>query len=407
MIVARGEGGVSPLAQVGGLSLLTRAVLTAQRAGATTCYILAPPQNTAILQAELRRDSRVTAELVWEGIQTPRARPWVERAGVCALFPVNRVFRHPFLRELAARVTQRTRAVVATTDGVPGVIVASHAVAAALLLAMAQDDSWDNSIAHLSQDEVCVVPVSPSLCVWVTHRASVVRAERALLSSLENARDGVVDRYFNRRLSRPLSRWLLRTPLRPNHVTCLSCAVGVLAALCFGVGGYWGPLLGAFLLQGAAVLDCCDGEIARIKFLESSFGEWLDIICDTVVHLAIFIGIGVAVWRSGSSAHALLLAAILVLGGVLAFPLVTLAEKTEEWGEQRGGWEDVWIKRLLTALTTHDFSVVILASAVLGKLEWFLWGAAIGAHVFWLCLTWLLVRAGRFVRLRHAWERKG
>jgi hypothetical protein len=45
--------------------------------------------------------------------------------------------------------------------------------------------------------------------------------------------------------------------------------------------------------------------------------------------------------------------------------------------------------------------VVILASALTGKLPWFLWGAAIGAHVFWLLLLWLLWRAGRF----HYWLR--
>jgi hypothetical protein len=94
------------------------------------------------------------------------------------------------------------------------------------------------------------------------------------------------------------------------------------------------------------------------------------------------------------------------LGGVLAFPLVTLAEKTEEAGNRRGGWEDALIKKLLASLTTRDFSVLIVASALTGQLGWFLWGAAIGAQVFWLSLAWLLFRAGRFAWVRRGWERK-
>ncbi|HKA53021.1 MAG TPA: hypothetical protein VKJ47_05115, partial [Candidatus Binatia bacterium] len=73
---------------------------------------------------------------------------------------------------------------------------------------------------------------------------------------------------------------------------------------------------------------------------------------------------------------------------------------------RRGGWEDVVIKKLLAGLTTRDFSVLIVASALIGQLEWFLWGAAIGAHVFWLSLAWLLFRAGRFAGVRRVWERK-
>jgi hypothetical protein len=140
--------------------------------------------------------------------------------------------------------------------------------------------------------------------------------------------------------------------------------------------------------------------------MESPLGDWLDIVCDTVVNIAIFLGIGVAVWRDGVSHHALALAGLLAVGGFLAFPLVTLAEKTEETGERRGGWEDRLIKKLLASLTTRDFSILIVLSAVTGKFLWFLWGAAIGAQVFWLSLAWLLFRAGRFEQVRNVRERR-
>jgi phosphatidylglycerophosphate synthase len=164
--------------------------------------------------------------------------------------------------------------------------------------------------------------------------------------------------------------------------------------------------LGSLLLQFSVVLDCCDGEIARVKYMESPLGDLLDIVCDTVVSIAIFLGIGVAVWHNGASHLALLLAGVLALGGLLAFPFVTLAEKTETAAEACNTWENRTIKKLLSGLTTRDFSVVIVASAVAGQLSLFLWGAAFGAHVFWLCLAWLLHRSGRLKAVHSLWKKE-
>ncbi|MBI3304235.1 MAG: CDP-alcohol phosphatidyltransferase family protein [Deltaproteobacteria bacterium] len=320
------------------------------------------------------------------------------------MFAVDTIFRHPLVQELSRQAAPGKTVVVADTGGVPALALTPGTRASEIGAALAQGKSL-----HVLAGSDTIQTGSPRgrfLC-RLTSGSSLARVEHDLLLSLENPRDGHVDAYFNRKLSRTITRWLLRTPLSPNQITVLSCLVGMLGALCFFPGGYWGPLLGALFLQFSVVLDCCDGEVARVKFMESPLGDWLDIVCDTVVHIAIFLGLGVAVWRNGATSHALALAGVLALGGFLAFPLVTLAEKTEEVGERRGGWEDALIKKQLASLTTRDFSVLIVASAVTGTLNWFLWGAAIGAHVFWLSLAWLLLRAGRFAWLRSVWERKG
>ena len=87
----------------------------------------------------------------------------------------------------------------------------------------------------------------------------------------------------------------------------------------------------------------------------------------------------------------------LALGALLCFPVVTFAEKTEELGRARGGWEDRLIGGMVAGLTTRDPSAVVLTFAVAGKLDWFLWGAAIGAHLFWLALAALMLRSGRLL----------
>ena len=49
-------------------------------------------------------------------------------------------------------------------------------------------------------------------------------------------------------------------------------------------------------------------------------------------------------------------------------------------------------------LTSRDYSLLVLLCALVGKLAWFLWAAAIGAQVFWVALFGLLWKAGRLRR---------
>ena len=404
VIVGPGGGVPSPLTQFGGLSLLKRAVLTAQKVGAKTCY-LCFDQEQENIKHELQNDPRVTSQLVWLS-SMPGQVPQYDKQGKCLIFATDTVFRHPTIQALAPFSPEQVAVVVESTGTATLALVPSSALPL-VIAEIQQGRPWHETTPMQQSTRVQPSSDRGMFLRRVTSPIQAVTVERELLLSLENPRDGQVDTYFNRKLSRRITPWLLRTPLTPNQVTILSCTVGILGALCFFPGGYWGPVLGALLLQFSVVLDCCDGEIARVKYMESPLGDWLDIVCDTTVSIAIFLGIGIAVWRDGTTQHALVLASLLAVGGALSFPFVTLAEKTEAMGEHRKGWEDHTIKKLLSSLTTRDFSVVVVVSAIAGKLNWFLWGAALGAQVFWLSLAWLLFRAGRFAKLANVWGRKG
>ena len=51
---------------------------------------------------------------------------------------------------------------------------------------------------------------------------------------------------------------------------------------------YWRLALPGFLWQLAAVLDRCDGEIARVKLCESRFGTWFDTVIDNLAYVAAY-----------------------------------------------------------------------------------------------------------------------
>lgn len=388
---------LSPLTRFGGLSLLKRALLTAQRVSAQVCYVLARSEDVESFRREVADDARLSCEVVWV---TPHGDtiPQPPDAGGCLVFSCDTLFRADVLQ--AANDTDATAAPGSVVRRVIGrdrsatLSIVSRAELGALLDGWQADERLPD-LAAVPGEEVSAGGAFLERLPSPDARADL---ERAFLLRLENPNDGLMDTLLNRKLSRPLTRIFLRTPLTPNQVTGLSFLVGLLGAGCFLLGSYGWTLVGALLLQASTVLDCVDGEIARVKMLESPFGEWLDITLDTVVHIAVFIGVGVAVWKQIGLAAAPLLGGLLAAGALISFPLVTLAEKTETRGRARGGWEDVWIAKLVGGLASRDYSLLILLSVLAGKLDWFLWTAAIGSQVFWIVLLTLLWKAGRFRR---------
>jgi phosphatidylglycerophosphate synthase len=212
--------------------------------------------------------------------------------------------------------------------------------------------------------------------------------ERGLLRGLDSASDGWVDRYLNRKVSPWLSRRLLRTPLTPNQVSLLALGIGLVAALSFTHGSWLSGVMGALLLQWSAVIDCCDGEVARLKFLESTTGYYLDIACDNVVHVAVFVGIAWSSFQDLGRTSALL-GALAAFGTMMAFVVVF----TTRHGRARKA--SATLDRLIDRLSNRDFSLILLVCAVTGTLGWFLWALAIGVNLFWPIVLGLALRAQR------------
>ena len=209
------------------------------------------------------------------------------------------------------------------------------------------------------------------------------RAERELLATLDNPRDGYFDGVLNRHLSRPLSQALLPFSVTPNQITIVALLLSFVAAACIALPGIGGPVLGALLLQLTAVLDCVDGEIARAKVLETEWGEWLDVTSDTLIHVATFLGIAVHAWPDLGHTTAWALGALFTVGGLASFVVVTRAEKTEDQWKSGRGWRPRLLALLLATLTTRDLSVLVLVAAAADLLTPLLIGAAVGAQVIW------------------------
>jgi phosphatidylglycerophosphate synthase len=374
-----GDGSVA-VPRVGGRLVPQRAAILWARAGIATIYVA----GSGELRRRIAADPRV-APVVVAGAPGPRPGPLL----AC---DAGSVFD---AAALAALLVAPGEAVVVVRDAAGRAVLARlpASVAGAELPAAVRDAdaSLDRLLCRAAAQHACSdLRPAAGVALRITRPEEVATVERRLVAAAGNVRDGRLDRALNRRLSRPLTRLVARTPLAPNHVTILALLLGLGGAALVACHGYLAPLSGVLLLQAASVLDCCDGELARLRLEESALGHWLDVAGDTITHAALFAAIGIVTWREGLT-NAPALAVLLVVGIAITFACVAYAEETAVLRVRAGGRVSGAIDSLVSALTTRDYLAVVVAFAVADRLAWFLAGAAIGVHVFWLTLLTLLI----------------
>src|ERR1043166_2966303 len=103
---------------------------------------------------------------------------------------------------------------------------------------------------------------------------------------------GLVSRFLNRPISRFITRFLLKLPIHPDAWTLSIFILPIVCCYFLLKGDYLSILIGAAIFQIYSILDGCDGEIARIKNLESKRGEFLDGFCDFLASLLFVIALG-------------------------------------------------------------------------------------------------------------------
>lgn len=132
---------------------------------------------------------------------------------------------------------------------------------------------------------------------YLNNAQDIGACEKRLLRSTGKSQDGFVSRLVNRPISRALSRLLVRFPVLPNQWTLILMAVPIAGSILLMQGNYFGFACGAILFQLHSALDGCDGEIARVKYLESEAGSKLDALCDRFATLLYAVSIGIGLSR--------------------------------------------------------------------------------------------------------------
>jgi len=112
---------------------------------------------------------------------------------------------------------------------------------------------------------------------------------------LNNSSSKINDGPISKNINRPISKWITSKitdyPLSPNQISIAVLFIAAFSGLIISMEGYFFLVLGALLAQLSSILDGCDGELARLKLLESKFGGWFDQVLDRYGDLFILTGL--------------------------------------------------------------------------------------------------------------------
>lgn len=180
-----------------------------------------------------------------------------------------------------------------------------------------------------------------------------------------------------RRVSRPLSIAMARLGVAPLAITLTGLGTGVAGAVVFSGGTRSTMLVGASLAAAAKVLDACDGEVARMRHVETSTGYVVDGLTDRLRDTALLVGCAAAA-RPIPGADAWSIAAI---ASYLAFFYVSAASPAH-WREAIDA-QDVndkhafRVTRSLRLGAGDSLVVALAAAAILERPLWLLMFAAL------------------------------
>lgn len=107
--------------------------------------------------------------------------------------------------------------------------------------------------------------------------------------------------YFVRRFSIYLSYILAKARISPNVITIAMGITALCGSACLVLDNLWWNIVGALLGQLWLILDCVDGEVARLQKRPSVFGIYLDKLTHTIVNPTYILALGLHVYLQESS----------------------------------------------------------------------------------------------------------
>jgi CDP-L-myo-inositol myo-inositolphosphotransferase len=266
------------------------------------------------------------------------------------------------------------RGLVAADAALPGLALATPSLLRRLAEAGGDERAFERALSGLAEREpVATFDVEEPWQPLVLP-ADLSAARRKLLAGAVALGDGLVARHLNRRLSRRITARLVSRDVKPWQVSLASFLLTMSGGASFAIGH---AATGGVLAQLASVLDCVDGEIARIRYQDSPFGGVYDALLDRVGDAAVVGGMTLYAWLMGAGHSAVALGFAALAGSSLSMLV------KERYGtqfrrpyhvEREGKWS--WL------LLGRDGRLFLaLVAGLTGQVEAVLGYLAVGTHL--------------------------
>jgi hypothetical protein len=119
----------------------------------------------------------------------------------------------------------------------------------------------------------------------------------------------ILDLIIYRPLALVFVRTVYRTPITPNGVTFLSLFSGLVSAYYFAQGTAVGYAWGGIWYAIANVLDCSDGQLARLQGSGTPLGRLVDGVVDWAISVAVFVSLAIGLSDGNANVWYLAIAA--------------------------------------------------------------------------------------------------
>jgi phosphatidylglycerophosphate synthase len=363
-----------------GRYLLERVILACQRAGVRRFFIEAPADRHAEVECSLGSLRSRSDVILVERFEP--SLDGIDPESPCISFAGNLVFSKLLLKRVLENAAQSPHRVFrfSSSDADRG-----GEIAVGPMRRLLEQGGLRNEPLRRSTGEL---PFALNGRPEDRDEAEL-RLARSLRHETSNT-DTLLAHLLDRRVSWRISLRLARTRITPNQVTVANTCIGLVCALMFAIPSYGWRLLASILFLASTTIDGIDGELARLQMRETEWGGRLDVITDNIVHVAIFAGVFIGVYRESTNPIFLWLLALQLGGFALAALSTFMAFRI------RGPQAEKWIQQV-ERVSGRDFAYLLVGFALFNRLQWFCWGTAFGSYVFALVLIWLTVRRRRVV----------
>jgi phosphatidylglycerophosphate synthase len=117
---------------------------------------------------------------------------------------------------------------------------------------------------------------------------------------------------YNGLVSKFLSKFIVKTPLTPNQITVISGIFGIIGAMILMYQNRVSLIYAGIAIQLFCYLDAVDGDIARMKKMQTHFGNWLDTFFDKLNDFLIILGLSIGLYLKTGRVDSLYLGIILM-----------------------------------------------------------------------------------------------
>jgi hypothetical protein len=207
------------------------------------------------------------------------------------------------------------------------------------------------------------------------------------------------------------------TPITPNQLTFLSGLIATIACAMFALlpGHAW-LIAAAAVFELSFVLDCADGQLARLRRTASSLGHLLDFLIDELKAMLLYGAVAVRLWRDTADDRLLLvgLAGLFCLASGISLtsfmrrpeygaPPPTADGQPAQVGARRGPIGVAlnaveWAARIVV-----HYPQYLWICALVNRIDVYFWAYA-GINALYLAKSFatIALRLGRFDRARSA-----